>query len=665
MEWLLKSSLGMFLLSVVAVAAAAQEIDESTNANQCFTCHGNHDVWEQDTLHLYVTADHIRADIHWQKGILCHDCHGGNPNTVNLREAHAVEDGFRVVKSPADVAPFCGYCHSDLDYMRRFKPSLQRDPVADFWTSVHGQVLKAAIESATAATTDAEVDEVAAEDHSIAEATVAKPRAADAKTRETAAEPAAVAPNKRDGASAEGVEAVALDTAAPPPMTCLACHPVHNMRVATDPLSSLHPLNLEETCGSCHREQRTGMREGVHHAAGMQNGFGAGTPLDCRRCHGEDAHRILPVDDSQSPVYLNHQVELCGGCHEEHHASYNSSIHGRGLRDSGLLVTAVCADCHGAHGIFYAADRRSTLHRVRVSQTCGECHRYIEERLNKSVHAQSDDTAGPPKSRADELSRKPKPGCVDCHQGHDEPYHLAEGYRLTLPNRCGNCHADLLLGYHVSMHGQLTRLGFEAAATCSDCHGAHDTLAISNPEGPLSPQNRLETCRQCHHDAVANFAEFNPHANHKDERRFAPLHHLYSRTDALIYLLFSFFLLHAILWYGRSLLSTLRYGRDRTLATHQTAVVRFSPQERTGYLFLLVSLMGLIFTGLPIKYSGQPWAQVGQIAGRIRVDQRVSPFLRRDLVDGRRAASGQCREADRAAPRNRSSGRRCYSARIR
>ncbi len=183
---------------------------------------------------------------------------------------------------------------------------------------------------------------------------------------------------------------------------------------------------------------------------------------------------------------------------------------------------------------------------------------------------------------ADGQSKKPQPGCVDCHQGHDEPYHLAEGYRLTLPNRCGNCHADLLLGYHVSMHGQLTQLGYEAAAKCSDCHGAHDTLAISNPQSRLSPENRLETCRQCHENAVANFAEFNPHANHKDERRFAGLHHLYSRIDVLIYLLFGFFLLHAILWYGRSLLSTLRYGRDRTFVTDQIAVVRFSPQDTNG-----------------------------------------------------------------------------------
>ncbi len=378
MELLRKSLLGVILLSVVAVVAAAQETDEPTNLNQCFACHGNRDVWEQDTLHLYVTADHVQADIHWQKEILCHDCHGGNPDTVNLREAHAVEDGFRVVRSPADVAPFCGHCHSDLDYMRGFQPSIEHDPVADFWTGVHGQVLKAAIGSAEAAA-DVSANEIPG----------GAPRTDETRAPQAAREGRGVDLPELEAAGAEAAE---RDMATSPPMTCLACHPVHNMRLASDPLSSLHPLNLGETCGSCHHDQLTAMHKGVHHAAGVRSDLGTGTPLDCLRCHGQDVHRMLPVEDSQSPVYLNHQVELCGSCHEDYLASYNTSIHGRGLWKSGLLVTAACADCHGAHGIYYAADRRSTLHRSGVAQTCGECHRYLQERLNQSVHAQSNDT---------------------------------------------------------------------------------------------------------------------------------------------------------------------------------------------------------------------------------------------------------------------------------
>ena len=72
-------------------------------------------------------------------------------------------------------------------------------------------------------------------------------------------------------------------------------------------------------------------------------------------------------------------------------ATCNTS-HGHGLYQSGLLVTATCANCHGAHGIYRAADRRSTLYTGNVAATCGKCHRFIAERLQASVHGRG---AGP------------------------------------------------------------------------------------------------------------------------------------------------------------------------------------------------------------------------------------------------------------------------------
>ena len=63
--------------------------------------------------------------------------------------------------------------------------------------------------------------------------------------------------------------------------------------------------------------------------------------------------------------------------------------HGHGLYQSGLLVTATCANCHGAHGIYRAADQRSTLYTANVAATCGKCHRFIAERLQASVHGRA------------------------------------------------------------------------------------------------------------------------------------------------------------------------------------------------------------------------------------------------------------------------------------
>ena len=110
--------------------------------NNCLLCHGNKDVWEGETLNRYVTEKDFHNDIHWQKGLRCVDCHGGNPKTDEQNLAHLKEDGFRLIKSPGDIPAFCGRCHSDIEYMRRYQPSPRTDQLAEYWTSGHGKHLK-------------------------------------------------------------------------------------------------------------------------------------------------------------------------------------------------------------------------------------------------------------------------------------------------------------------------------------------------------------------------------------------------------------------------------------------------------------------------------------------------------------------------------------------
>jgi cytochrome b subunit of formate dehydrogenase len=380
------------------------------------------------------------------------------------------------------------------------------------------------------------------------------------------------------------------------------------MRPAKDPSSSVHPSHLLETCGNCHVEQRTALRKGVHHASGPRNELGAGTPLDCGKCHGQDAHGILPVKDPSSPVALDHQVQTCGSCHEKFLATYEVSVHGQGLRKSGLLVTAVCADCHRAHDIYYAADKRSSLHATNVATTCGKCHAFVEERLDHSVHG-AGGGPGSPSPRPPPGGEGPRrPSCVDCHQGHDHPRPETAQFRLQVPHRCGNCHADYALRYGMSLHGQLTRLGYEPAAKCADCHGDHDILPVSHSTSHLATGRRAETCRQCHPKATSNFALFDPHADHHDAGRYPLLHSVYAYTEVFLYWGFGFFLLHAVLWFARSLIHTLRFGRHQRLTGAEPGVIRFAPVDRLLYVLMLVAFLGLMLTGMPLKYSGEPWA---------------------------------------------------------
>ena len=110
--------------------------------NMCVQCHGTAEVWDDNTKHLFVRAEDLANDIHWKKGILCQECHGGNAQTTDLRSAHAIEDGFRKIDKAANEPAFCGYCHADQEKMKSYGSESPTTVVSDFLSSVHGEHLQ-------------------------------------------------------------------------------------------------------------------------------------------------------------------------------------------------------------------------------------------------------------------------------------------------------------------------------------------------------------------------------------------------------------------------------------------------------------------------------------------------------------------------------------------
>jgi hypothetical protein len=464
---LLRSLLLAIFVGTVGEGTAAPPPEGSQlppDENACAMCHGEAGLWEKDTLRLYMPAEKFADDVHWQKGVNCHDCHGGDPSVFDPGDLHAKEDGFR------DLA------------------------------------------------------------------------------------------------------------------------------------------DVKKACAICHKDQAIDLVRGIHARAGEPNERGRGTPLECGKCHGENQHRILPVKDPRSPVFLDHQVNTCGSCHEEHLKTYRESVHGVPPRNAEPPEQAVCADCHGAHGVYLAADERSTLYATKVADTCGKCHPTVEERLKKSVHGRGQELGGLAERTAPGGTGRREPSCTDCHQGHDFPRPELARFQLELPNRCGNCHAALSTSYAMSLHGELTRLGYVPAAQCSDCHGSHDVLRVSDPRSRLAPGNRLGTCSACHRHAVKNFTDFDPHANYLDAANYPFLHFAYSGLRSLFFFFFGFFIVHAFFWFLRSFIRTFQQGRHKTLVTEQFALVRSEPVNRLLYVILIVSFLGLTLTSLPLKYSSRPWA---------------------------------------------------------
>lgn len=95
--------------------------------------------------------------------------------------------------------------------------------------------------------------------------------------------------------------------------------------------------------------------------------------------------------------------------------------------------------------------------------------------------------------------------CSDCHSGHAvealrdpvtrQPLETAA---ITSVGMCSECHAEVYAHYAESVHGRAVLEGSQDAATCSDCHGVHDTAGpITNTTFKLySP----DICASCHAD---------------------------------------------------------------------------------------------------------------------------------------------------------------------
>src|SRR6516162_7504506 len=99
----------LFLLqSIVAWVGMAH----AQTPNTCLDCHAALDP------PLQVTEQQFAGDIHYQKGLTCASCHGGDPTKAGM-DAMSKGAGFRGKIGRRNVPELCGRCHSDGTFMRK------------------------------------------------------------------------------------------------------------------------------------------------------------------------------------------------------------------------------------------------------------------------------------------------------------------------------------------------------------------------------------------------------------------------------------------------------------------------------------------------------------------------------------------------------------------
>ncbi len=132
-----------WLATAAVVILAAPAMAAAPARTSCITCHADASLFEGAAARVVAA---FRSDVHAEVGLSCQDCHGGNPDPALAEDPSAMDPAFapnpyRGAPARRDIPAFCGRCHSDPAYMKRFRPDMRVDQEREYATSHHGQAL--------------------------------------------------------------------------------------------------------------------------------------------------------------------------------------------------------------------------------------------------------------------------------------------------------------------------------------------------------------------------------------------------------------------------------------------------------------------------------------------------------------------------------------------
>jgi hypothetical protein len=241
-----------------------------------------------------------------------------------------------------------------------------------------------------------------------------------------------------------------------------------------------------ETCVTCH--EAMGVPTLTQPVKDFPQDIHAAKGFGCTVCHGGDGKDagMTAMDKSKGFIGVptrKDMPQVCGHCHSDARfmrqynpsmrvdqvAEYYTSVHGQRLTRNNDEKVAVCSSCHPAHSIRPPSDPRSSVHPLKVADTCGRCHadaKYMEpykiptdqlSKYKKSVHWHMLSVKG-------DLSA---PTCNDCHGNHG----AAPPGVSFVGNVCGQCHVQNEELFKKSVHfAAFIKMGIPGCATCHSNH---------------------------------------------------------------------------------------------------------------------------------------------------------------------------------------------------
>ena len=310
-----------------------------------------------------------------------------------------------------------------------------------------------------------------------------------------------------------------LDASGHAGMTCGECHAGFGRFPHA-------PQAETEDCASCHPDVREAWSGGVH--AGGETG----DPVGCAECHG--VHDAAPADSLEGGRALIAMSETCVACHETQRLPVEAHHQDH----------AGCHDCHDPHGTTRPDEPGSLMAPLEQSRTCGACHDSVAAVWANGIHARALEAGDWP-------ADQPPPGCTSCHGAHPVQGADDQGLAAIAVERCASCHEKAAETYRGTYHGKATRLGSDAAATCAECHGAHEVLPADDPDSRVHDENLIATCGECHAHVREAFVLYDSHPEPMNRKRNPYIFYSFWFMNTLLIGTLTVFGLHTLLWWVR------------------------------------------------------------------------------------------------------------------
>ncbi|MEW6128795.1 MAG: cytochrome c3 family protein [Acidobacteriota bacterium] len=322
--------------------------------NSCVECH------TQMGEALAHPVEAMQKDVHAEHNLSCADCHGGDPTQFAPELAMNPRKGFIAKPKPKEMAAFCGKCHSDAEFMKKFNPTMRVDQEHEYATSVHGKRVQQGDEKpATCISCHGfhgikAVNDATSPVYPLNVAATCSGCHANADYMRGYDIPTNQLEKYNHSVHAEALQKK-QDLSAP---TCNDCHGNHG---AAPPGVSA----VANVCGTCHSRQAEMFQKSPHNDAFANMGVAG-----CAVCHSN--HEIQTPSDE---LIGTNDKSACVNCHTQGDAGFAAAATMRGMISEldeqihdadGLLTKAAKAGMEVSRPQFELQETRNQLVNARV-----------------------------------------------------------------------------------------------------------------------------------------------------------------------------------------------------------------------------------------------------------------------------------------------------------